>query len=175
VPKAVAPSLALVGRTARGVRSAHASQSGESGNLIQLLLDVLVEMDTERLGAQRDEDNAGAKVDRPEKESRHLAPTRQTVRWFGSRLELLAGARIVCLVRRQQGVRMFERLLEPGCTESPACQCGEPMDIASIEVLPEGSDAAVRVYRCSGCDREMRLTVWATLPAPPEESPLREL
>ena len=34
------------------------------------------------------------------------------------------------------------------------------MDIATIEMLPEGSDAAVRIYRCSGCHREMRLTVW---------------
>ena len=57
----------------------------------------------------------------------------------------------------------FERLLMPGCTESPTCQCGEEMDIATIEMLPEGSHAAVRVYRCSGCHREMRLTVWATL------------
>ena len=43
------------------------------------------------------------------------------------------------------------------------------MEIASIEVLPEGSDAAVRVYRCNECDREMRLTVWATLPLPTED------
>ena len=35
----------------------------------------------------------------------------------------------------------FERLLEPGCTEGPACRCGKEMDIASIERLPEGSDA----------------------------------
>ena len=34
------------------------------------------------------------------------------------------------------------------------------MEIASIEVLPEGSDAAVRVYR------EVSLTIWATLPSP---------
>jgi hypothetical protein len=61
--------------------------------------------------------------------------------------------------------QMFERLLEPGCTESPACQCGDAMEIASMEVLPEGSDAAVRVYRCNGCGREMHLTVWATLPS----------
>jgi hypothetical protein len=60
---------------------------------------------------------------------------------------------------------MFERLLEPGCTESPACQCGGEMQVAVIESLPEGSDAAVRVYRCSRCQREMRLTVWATHPA----------
>jgi hypothetical protein len=39
------------------------------------------------------------------------------------------------------------------------------MEIASMEVLPEGSDAAVRVYRCNGCGREMHLTVWATLPS----------
>jgi hypothetical protein len=57
----------------------------------------------------------------------------------------------------------FERLLVPGCTESPTCQCGEEMDVATIEMLPEGSDAAVRVYRCNRCHREMRLTVWATL------------
>jgi hypothetical protein len=68
---------------------------------------------------------------------------------------------------------MFERLLEPGCTESPACQCGADMEIASIEVLPEGSDAAIRVYRCGECDREMRLTVWATLLSPAEETPVR--
>jgi hypothetical protein len=69
----------------------------------------------------------------------------------------------------RNGARMFERLLEPGCTESPACQCGTAMAIASIEVLPEGSDAAVRVYRCTECDREMRLTVWAKLLLPVED------
>jgi hypothetical protein len=38
------------------------------------------------------------------------------------------------------------------------------MQIAGIEMLPEGSDAAVRVYRCNECQREMRLTVWAAPP-----------
>ena len=38
---------------------------------------------------------------------------------------------------------MFERLLELGCTESPACQCGGEMHVSAIETLPEGSDAAV--------------------------------
>jgi hypothetical protein len=57
---------------------------------------------------------------------------------------------------------MFERLLEPGCTESPTCQCGKQMEIAAIERFPEGTDTAIRVYRCKGCHREMRLTVWAT-------------
>ena len=45
----------------------------------------------------------------------------------------------------------FERLSEPGCTEGPVCRCGKEMDIASIERLPEGSDADVRVYHCSAC------------------------
>ena len=57
----------------------------------------------------------------------------------------------------------FERLLEPGCTEAPACRCGQEMEIARIERLPEGSDADVRVYQCRTCHHEMRLTVWATL------------
>jgi hypothetical protein len=59
---------------------------------------------------------------------------------------------------------MFERLLEPGCTERPACQCGGEMHVAAIEILPEGGDAAVRVYRCDECQHEMRLTVWAAPP-----------
>lgn len=59
-------------------------------------------------------------------------------------MELSAVRKIVHQPRKRHGEEMFERLLEPGCTESPACQCGEAMQIASIEVLPEGSDAAVR-------------------------------
>ena len=58
---------------------------------------------------------------------------------------------------------MFERLLVPGSTERPTCRCGEVMEVASIERLPEGSDAAIRVYRCTACSHEMRLTVWATV------------
>jgi hypothetical protein len=55
----------------------------------------------------------------------------------------------------------FERLLEPGCTEGPACRCGKEMEVVSIERLPEGRDADVRVYRCPACHHEMRLTIWA--------------
>jgi hypothetical protein len=66
---------------------------------------------------------------------------------------------------------MFERLLEPGCTERPACQCGQEMEITAIERLPEGTDAAIRVYRCEGCHREMRLTVWATVTSSADGSP----
>jgi hypothetical protein len=39
-------------------------------------------------------------------------------------------------MRYKRDMNMFERLLEPGCTESPACQCGGEMNIASIETLP---------------------------------------
>jgi hypothetical protein len=68
-------------------------------------------------------------------------------------------------MRYRKDLTMFERLLEPGCTECPACQCGGKMNIAAIETLPHGSDAAIRIYRCDHCEREMRLTVWAAPPA----------
>ena len=42
----------------------------------------------------------------------------------------------------------FERLLVPGCTELPECRCGKEMQIASIDPLPERSDAHIRVYGC---------------------------
>ena len=54
-------------------------------------------------------------------------------------------------------------MLEPGCTERPTCRCGQKMEVARIELLPEGSDADVRVYRCAACQHEMRLTVWAAV------------
>jgi hypothetical protein len=57
----------------------------------------------------------------------------------------------------------FERLLEPGCTERPTCRCGQEMEVARIERLPEGTDADVRVYYCAACQHEMRLTVWAAV------------
>jgi hypothetical protein len=56
----------------------------------------------------------------------------------------------------------FERLLVPGSTERPTCRCGDVMEVASIERLPEGSDAAIRDYQCTACRHEMRLTFWAT-------------
>ena len=46
----------------------------------------------------------------------------------------------------------------PGSTERPACRCGEVIEVASIERLPEGSDAAVRVYQCTACLHDMRIT-----------------
>jgi hypothetical protein len=56
----------------------------------------------------------------------------------------------------------FERLLVPGCTELPPCRCGKEMQLASLDPLPERSDAHIRVYNCPACRHEMRLTVWAT-------------
>jgi hypothetical protein len=47
----------------------------------------------------------------------------------------------------ESAMSRFERLLVPGSTEKPTCRCGEVMEVASIERLPEGSDAAVRVYQ----------------------------
>jgi hypothetical protein len=56
---------------------------------------------------------------------------------------------------------VFERLLAPGCTELPACRCGEDMQLVSIDPLPDTADVHLRVYKCAACDHEMRLTVWA--------------
>jgi hypothetical protein len=35
------------------------------------------------------------------------------------------------------------------------------MQIAGVEILPDRIDAQIRVYRCSTCRHEMRLTVWS--------------
>jgi hypothetical protein len=35
------------------------------------------------------------------------------------------------------------------------------MQIAGVEILPDRTDAQIRVYRCSTCRHEMRLTVWS--------------
>ncbi len=51
----------------------------------------------------------------------------------------------------------FERLLVPGFTELPVCRCGKDMHTAR---LPERTDTHIRVYNCSACHHEMRLTVW---------------
>jgi hypothetical protein len=60
----------------------------------------------------------------------------------------------------------IERLLVPGSTELPACHCGDEMRIASLDPVPESSDAQIRIYKCPSCAREMRLTVWASDPTP---------
>jgi hypothetical protein len=54
----------------------------------------------------------------------------------------------------------FERLLEPDCTELPACRCGKEMHIARTYSLPESNKTHIRVYGCPACHHELRLTVW---------------
>jgi len=59
-----------------------------------------------------------------------------------------------------------ERLLAPGSTELPECRCGKEMQLTRIEELPDRTDAQIRIYNCSACHHEMRLTVWSEdLPA----------
>ena len=58
----------------------------------------------------------------------------------------------------------FERLLVPGCTELPPCQCGTEMHIARTHSLAGKIDAHIRVYDCPACHHEMRLTVWGADP-----------
>ena len=53
----------------------------------------------------------------------------------------------------------FERLRVPGFIELPVCRCGEDMHTASMNLLPERTDTHIRVYNCSACHHEMRLTV----------------
>jgi hypothetical protein len=53
-----------------------------------------------------------------------------------------------------------ERLLEPGCTDLPECRCGKKMHFAHTVFLPDETTAHIRVYACTSCDHQMRLTVW---------------
>jgi hypothetical protein len=55
----------------------------------------------------------------------------------------------------------FERLLAPDCTEGPECRCGKEMHIAGVDEVSDRTDAQIRIYKCSTCQHEMRLTVWA--------------
>jgi hypothetical protein len=54
----------------------------------------------------------------------------------------------------------FERLLTPGGSDLPDCQCGAEMNVVSVQT---GSfrDTQVKVFRCPNCGHELRLTVWA--------------
>jgi hypothetical protein len=56
----------------------------------------------------------------------------------------------------------FERLLAPDSTEGPECRCGEEMQVERIDAVPDRTDAQIRIYKCSTCQHEMRLTVWAS-------------
>ena len=52
----------------------------------------------------------------------------------------------------------FDRLLLPNSTETPDCQCGAEMRLARSEQKSPGTE--VRVYECSVCRHELRLTTW---------------
>ena len=53
----------------------------------------------------------------------------------------------------------FERMLESGSTELPDCRCSAEMQLAAVVPLP-GGDSEVRIFRCSNCSHELRLTMW---------------
>lgn len=55
----------------------------------------------------------------------------------------------------------FERILRPGSKELPDCQCGAEMRFVQSRHREPPSDVEVRVYKCSACGHELRLTVWA--------------
>ena len=44
----------------------------------------------------------------------------------------------------------------------PHVGAGKKCKIASLDQLPGRSDAYVRIYNCSVCHHERRITVWAT-------------
>jgi hypothetical protein len=71
---------------------------------------------------------------------------------------LRLGARVVFLMS------VFDRLLEPGCTELPDCRCGQQMRITGSDALLDQSGAHIRIYRCPACHHEMRLTIWDAEP-----------
>jgi hypothetical protein len=53
----------------------------------------------------------------------------------------------------------FERLLVAGSTELPDCRCTAEMHLVSV--LPASSgDTEIRIFRCSDCSHELRLTTW---------------
>ena len=56
---------------------------------------------------------------------------------------------------------IFERLLERGCTELPACRCGQEMKLVRVDPISIRDDAKIQIYHCSKCEHELRLTVWA--------------
>ena len=55
----------------------------------------------------------------------------------------------------------FERLSVSGSKEVPDCACGAVMRHARSIQAEKSPDAEVRVYACSACGHEFRLTVWA--------------
>jgi hypothetical protein len=66
-----------------------------------------------------------------------------------------------CLRSMVRDMFDLERLLVPGCTELPECRCGKEMRFARTYSSPDKVETHIRVYECSECGHELRLTVWS--------------
>ena len=55
---------------------------------------------------------------------------------------------------------MLERPLELDSIELPSCLCGAQMAFERIK--DSDAETSIQVFRCSSCDHEMQLTVWAS-------------
>jgi hypothetical protein len=53
----------------------------------------------------------------------------------------------------------FERVLAADSRELPDCRCGAEMPLVNVVPVPRGS-SEVRIFHCSACNHELRLTVW---------------
>ena len=53
---------------------------------------------------------------------------------------------------------MLERLIVAKSTETPTCRCGS--DMKWVETQVKAKDTAIKIFRCSSCEHEMRLMVW---------------
>lgn len=56
---------------------------------------------------------------------------------------------------------LIERLLEPGSIELPTCKCGQQMEVAGFDPIPDRRDSHIRIFACPACDHQFRLTVWS--------------
>lgn len=77
------------------------------------------------------------------------------------RYEHCNGCGTYCTVNCLEGHLVIERLLEPGSTELPICRCGIEMKLVAGDRPPTTYETEIRIFRCSSCEHEMRLTVWS--------------
>ena len=86
----------------------------------------------------------------------------RSLNYFGQH-ELISGLCVAAceLSPVEVALSLFERLLEPGCSEMPDCRCGREMKLTSIEQISNQDDTNIKIYHCSTCAHELRLTVWA--------------
>lgn len=53
---------------------------------------------------------------------------------------------------------MLERLIVAKSTETPTCRCGADMTLIDTQI--KAKDTAIKIFKCSSCEHEMRLMVW---------------